>query len=1352
MVDARMRGRVRDRQTDKQRTKVRQTAQSWEFVGKQRSVERQNGIGTKGKSQREFVPWGYDRSIYNQAVAYFFTNFPEDWSHAEMWGTFKKFGRVLAIYSPPRKDRSGKRFGFVRFLDVRNEWELERHLDQIRIGKYKLWVNKAKFSREDSMKKQLSREDIGVDKSRKASYAEASYAEVLKGATGTGADLEQRQTSRLGLGKEQVWQVRNKEEGSGLVFNTKKEDQTWLEGCYIGTTYSVEAIRNLQEKFYMEGLLDCKYKEELKDVVELGKDWLSQWFQEVRPWSPNIIASERFLISTSAMEFISKKLQIEVDGRPVNLKIIEEESANGIFNMKTDFKPCFASNFEEEDDESWSMGYADEEAMADEPDEVKQIVFSSDSTHKKDDDVAAKDAVVDESSVNLLVHMNVVCQAFESNFGGTKESTYQPPRSMGNEPGAGGIVADSLLETQVMTCRGGRKDLKGGLCVENGHEKLSIQNGLDEESLAPLYNSNRPTENINPRFDGGTCEVGEEAHSIENQAKMDKKEDSGRGQRGTLNRESPFKSDGGVERDSEKSFWEGLESDSGRLEEWMGRGKSCGLKKRKGRKARSCAYVYISAPIILRHAARNGGRKKQHKKPGLEDKIPIFLGKDNKVAGESIGDSEIANCNRDRLKQAELGGAAKIWNLAKKIGVVAMGNEGEVLQQLEEMEQRDKKGWKIEANMHAVSGREDGKKRELRELLIKEKVEFVAIQESKLEHVDKKLCRSIWGFENMDWIAKQAEGQSGGLISIWNSDVFRKHKNFEGDGYIAVFGFWGLEGTPVNIVNVYAPCEMQGKRRLWEDLKRLIHEQKGNLCVMGDFNAIKCKEEFAGSRRQQCELKEFDEFILETELQDLPLIRRKFTCYHSNRNSMSRLDRFLLSEEWLLNWGEVKQWGLKRSISDHCPILLKDEKIDWGPKPFKVFDAWFDQPDFQESITTTWRTFLIVQGRRSFILKEKLKKLKAFLKNQSKNIMLEVDNRINLAKDIRKIDLIGESQQLSEIEKDIRKNNQLELWNSLKTKERMWRQKARKEWIKDGDENTRFFHKCGKGRWRRNEINSIWIDDNNFQGVDKIKEEIATHFEKMFMEEDWVRLTLQGLHFKQLSVEQNEALTAQFEEEEVRRVIWECDSSKAPGSDGFNFNFIKRMWDVMKEDILGFVHEFHEFGKLNKGLNTSFLVLIPKTENPQKIDEFRPISLIHSMYKIIAKLLANRLRQVMDGLIGEQQMAFLSGRQLSEGVVIANEVLDEAKRKKLKTFAFKVDFEKAYDKVSWNFLEFMMMSMGFHEQWRRWIMECLQSSSVSVLANGSATRQFQVQRGLRQGDPLSLFIFLIVAEGLNGLI
>ena len=156
-------------------------------------------------------------------------------------------------------------------------------------------------------------------------------------------------------------------------------------------------------------------------------------------------------------------------------------------------------------------------------------------------------------------------------------------------------------------------------------------------------------------------------------------------------------------------------------------------------------------------------------------------------------------------------------------------------------------------------------------------------------------------------------------------------------------------------------------------------------------------------------------------------------------------------------------------------------------------------------------------------------------------------------------------------------------------------------------------------------------------------------------------------------------------------------------------------------------------------------------KDPQSLNDFRPISLIGCVYKIVAKTLANRLKLVMPDIIDERQSAFITGRHLLHGVLIANEVVEEAKRSQKSCLVFKVDYEKTYDSVSWKFLSHMMSRLGFYSKWIQWIMGCLTSASVSILVNGSPTNEFTLQRGLRQGDPLAPLLFNLVVEGLTGL-
>ncbi|GJW56579.1 RNA-directed DNA polymerase, eukaryota, reverse transcriptase zinc-binding domain protein [Tanacetum coccineum] len=172
-------------------------------------------------------------------------------------------------------------------------------------------------------------------------------------------------------------------------------------------------------------------------------------------------------------------------------------------------------------------------------------------------------------------------------------------------------------------------------------------------------------------------------------------------------------------------------------------------------------------------------------------------------------------------------------------------------------------------------------------------------------------------------------------------------------------------------------------------------------------------------------------------------------------------------------------------------------------------------------------------------------------------------------------------------------------------------------------------------------------------------------------------------------------LECNFTREDIKRAVWDCGGDRGPGPDGFNFKFFTTFWDLLEEDVVRFVHEFFRFGYFPKGCNSSFIALIPKVSNAKFVTDFWPISLIGCQYKIIGKLLANRLSSVIKSYNSSQQLAFIKGRNILDGPFILNEVLAWYRKCKKGLMVFKVDFEKAFDSLRWDFLDLVMGKLGF---------------------------------------------------------
>ena len=555
---------------------------------------------------------------------------------------------------------------------------------------------------------------------------------------------------------------------------------------------------------------------------------------------------------------------------------------------------------------------------------------------------------------------------------------------------------------------------------------------------------------------------------------------------------------------------------------------------------------------------------------------------------------------------------------------------------------------------------------------------------------------------------------------------------------------------------IYASPRTAKRHVLWDNLIKVAEMHDIPWVLAGDFNeSLMEGDKFKGRAISVSRSILFKECLDKCNMIDIGFSGPRFT-WTIKRNVQAliqkRIDRFFVNPSWCLMYPEAKVIHLTRCHSDHCPVLLdmQPRVVVNRKKPFKFQTCWLSDPTFPNIVSQAWRQHpMLADAIDSFS-----KKAEKWNRTHFGNVFARKNNIMARLNGIQRAVVINPSNFLLNLESELLK----ELDNVLNQEEEIWALKSRVNWMIQGDRNTAFYHVSTLVRRMRNQIVAIkdsvgeWLYE-----VEAIKNVIWSGFNEVYsssLSSDSWSIPFITRWQGQLSDEERESISGGASVEEIKNALWSLKAFKSPGPDGLHARFFYRFWLIVGNSVIDLVKKVFVKRKVPESLNKTHIVLIPKIQGPETLGNYKPISLCNTVYKVITKIIVARLRPFLEKLISPLQTAFVLGRKGMDNAIIVQEIVHTLSKKKGKVgyMAIKVDLEKAYDKLEWSFIRGMLIRANLPADLIEIIMSCVSTVSTSILVNGEALDPIYPSRGIRQGDPLSPYLFILCMDFLGQLI
>jgi hypothetical protein len=540
-------------------------------------------------------------------------------------------------------------------------------------------------------------------------------------------------------------------------------------------------------------------------------------------------------------------------------------------------------------------------------------------------------------------------------------------------------------------------------------------------------------------------------------------------------------------------------------------------------------------------------------------------------------------------------------------------------------------------------------------------------------------------------------------------------------------------------VGVYGPADHSRSPLFLQELEEVVTRATYRVLVAGDFNLIRGSADKNNRNIDWSRVNLFNDSIARLQLREVVPYGARFTWTNKQLNPVrSVLDRVFISPQWETSFLLLSLVAESSIGSDHTPPSFSTG-ADLAPRASRFFfeNSWLSLPGFTDMIQAKWGSFVPAQGFYFDAIgfwHHQIGLLRRYLKGWDAN--LHRDSRYEkdtILQQIQELDLVADGVGLNDEGWMLRYHLEETLVNLYQKEENYWRQRSHIKWTVEGDANTAYFHAIANGQRRKCAITSLSTPSGPITDQQDIQSHVYAFYRELMGTEEPQLITLISSLWdvdSQVSNAENVAFSLTFSHQELDEVLAQTKLDTAPGPDGFPVAFFKAFWPMLKPLILRILNDF-ALGRLDiSRLNFGVLSLLPKVPGADSIKLFRPIALINVIFKFISKGFATRLSPIAHRVISPTQTAFIKGSLIHDGALALHEIIDEIKFTGQRAVILKLDFEKAYDRVSWAFLRTVLSRKGFEGGNVHRLMQLVTGAQTAIAINGEIGPFFRNRRGV----------------------